>query len=133
MEKKVIRTKNFNPISDKKLLCTCGHPDCDQRSVDQPSLNNLQKIRDDIGVPLIVTSGGRCSNHPNEITKKYPGDHQKCKAVDIKCTSSNLETKLKVLSGRHGATRVAGGYKDGFVHISWTETDRTDVPTWSYS
>ena len=43
-----------------------------------------------------------------------------------------METKLKVLAGRHGATRVAGGHEDGFVHLAWTETDRRDVPTWEY-
>ena len=127
-----ISTANFSPESDVKLLCTCGHPECDQRSVDQQTLDQVQRIRDDIGQPLAVTSGGRCPNHPNERTKKAPGDHQKCKAVDIKCDSADLETKLKVLAGRYGATRVAGGEYCGFVHLAWTETNRTDVPTWGY-
>lgn len=128
----MIKTKNFNPHSDPKLLCTCGNPDCDQRSVDQETLNNLQLIRDDIGHYLTVTSGGRCPNHPDEQSKQKPGDHQKCKAVDIKCNAISLETKLKVLAGRYGATRVAGGAYCGFVHIAWTKTDRKDVPTWDY-
>lgn len=128
----VIRTKNFHPESDPKLKCTCKHSDCDQRSVDQDSLNMLQKIREDIGGPLIVTSGGRCPNHPNEVSKLKAGDHQLCKAVDIACKDTMMETKLKVLAGRHGATRVAGGAYCGFVHMAWTETDRKDVPTWGY-
>lgn len=128
----MISTKNFHPDTDKKLKCTCGHPDCDQRSIDQSSLNNLQKIRDDLGHPITVTSAGRCSYHPNEIKKSAPGDHQKRKAADVKCDNEQLETKLKVLAGRHGATRVAGGSYCGFVHIAWTETERTDVPTWDY-
>lgn len=125
-------TKNFHPHTDPKLLCTCGHPDCDHRSVNQETLDKVQLIRDDIGHPLLITSGGRCPHHPNERNKKRPGDHQLCTAVDISCTNPQLETKLKVLAGRHGATRVAGSYKDGFVHMAWTETDRRDVPTWSY-
>ena len=128
----MISTKNFNPNTDPKLRCTCRHRLCDKRSVDQLTLDNLQKIRDDLGEPIIITSGGRCPNHPNEIFKKSPGDHQKCRAVDVKCTSEELETKLKVLAGRHGATRVAGGAYCGFVHIAWTDTARADVPTWSY-
>ena len=40
-------TENFNPITDPKLLCTCGHPECDKRSVKQFVLNNIQLIRDD--------------------------------------------------------------------------------------
>lgn len=128
----MIHTKNFNPKDDKKLLCTCGHIECDQRSVDQPTLDSVQLIRDDILAPLLINSGGRCQNHPNEVTKKFPGDHQKQKAVDVACDSEELETKLKVLAGRHGATRVAGGYYCGFVHIAFTETERKDVPTWTY-
>lgn len=129
----MISTANFNPSTDPRLLCTCGHENCDKRSVNQESLDNLQLIRADLGVPVIITSGGRCHNHPNEVSKITPGDHQQCYAVDVKCTDPSLETKLKVLAGRHGATRVAGTYKDGFVHIAWTPTQRTDVPTWSYN
>lgn len=128
----VIKTKNFNPASDQKLLCTCGHPDCDHRSVDQDTLNKVQLIRDDFGRPMTITSGGRCPNHPDELIKTAPGDHQLCKAVDVECTTKTDETKLKVLAGRHGATRVAGGAYCGFVHLAWTETERKDVPTWSY-
>lgn len=129
----MIKTENFNPISDPKLLCTCGHEKCNRKSVRQFVLNQVQKMRDDIKRPIIITSGGRCSNHPNEIYKEKAGDHQQGFAVDIACDSPELETKLKVLAGRHGATRVAGGWEDGFVHCAWTPTNRIDVPTWSYS
>ena len=128
----MIHTANFKPTTDPKLLCTCGHEDCDQRSVDQSTLDQVQLIREDIGYPLSISSGGRCPNHPNELTKSKPGDHQKQKAVDIVCKDKSTETKLKVLAGRHGATRVAGGAYCGFVHLAWTETCRTDVPTWGY-
>lgn len=128
----MIYTTNFNPSTDPKLLCTCGHPECDQRSVSQSSLDKVQSIRDDYKKPMTITSGGRCPNHPNEVRKSAPGDHQKCTAVDVACDNDQDETKLKVLAGRHGATRVAGSAKDGFVHIAFTETHRTDVPTWQY-
>jgi len=121
-----IQTKNFNPSYDVKLLCTCGHSECDQRSVDQSSLNNLQKIREDLNAPMVITSGGRCANHPNEVNKAKAGDHQLCKAVDIACDNEQLETKLKVLAGRYGATRVAGGAYCGFVHILRFCTYRMD-------
>lgn len=129
---KTIKTKNFNPRVDVKLKCTCNSGDCDQRSVDQDTLNKVQLIRDDLGQPMTITSGGRCPNHPDERAKSAPGDHQQRKAVDVECDNAQLETKLKVLAGRHGATRVAGGAYCGFVHMAWTETNRTDVPTWSY-
>jgi hypothetical protein len=128
----MIKTDNFNPVDDPKLLCTCGHPACDKRSVDQETLNQVQLIREDIGVPMIITSGGRCPYHPNEVGKGKGRDHQLCRTVDVECNDELHETKLKVLAGRYGATRVAGDASYGFVHMSWTETDRTDVPTWGY-
>lgn len=127
-----MKTKNFSIETDPKLQCTCGHPHCDKRTVHDYAMHRLQLIRDDIGKPLIVTSGGRCPYHPDEMHKSEPGDHQRCLAVDIDCQDEQLETKLKVLAGRHGATRVAGGAYCGFIHIAWTPTDRKDVPTWSY-
>jgi len=89
-------------------------------------------MRADLNRPIILTSGGRCPNHKHEIKKPKPGDHQLCEAVDIECGDINLETKIKVLAGRYGATRVAGGAYCGFVHVAWTETDCYDVPTWVY-
>ena len=127
-----IKTKNFNPAIDRMLVCQCRHEKCDKRSVDQESLNKIQLIRDDLGQPMIITSGGRCQHHQNEIDKTEPSDHQLQKAVDVLCTTGMQETKLKVLAGRHGATRVAGGAYCGFLHIAFTDTDRKDVPTWGY-
>lgn len=128
----MIKTANFNPSVDVKLCCTCGDPRCDKRSVNQYSLDQLQKIRDDFGRPIIVTSGGRCPHHPDEKSRTKPADHQKCYAVDVRCINGDDETKIKVLAGRHGATRVAGGVYTGFIHIAWTPTERKDVPTWRY-
>lgn len=125
-------TANFNPIYDVKLLCTCGHAMCDKRSVGQHVLDRLQLIREDYAKPIIITSGGRCPYHTDEVKKAEPGDHQKCFAVDVKCDSALDETKLKVLAGRYGATRVAGCWRDGFIHLAWTPTERKDVPTWEY-
>ena len=126
----MIGTNNFSEESDPKLLCTCGHKDCDNRAVNQVALNKLQMIRDDINQPMIITSGGRCSNHPNEVNKTKPGDHQKCMAVDVLYKTEVQRNKLMVLAGRHGATRVAAG--KGFVHIAWTHTYDRSVPSWTY-
>lgn len=128
----MISTNNFNPVTDPKLLCTCGHPDCDERSIDQDTLDKVQLIRTDLRQSMTVTSGGRCSHHPNEITKSSPGDHQLRKGIDVECYSESHAIKLIGLAGRHGASRIAGGAYCGFVHMAWRETDRTDIPTWSY-
>lgn len=124
------QTENFNPATDTRLRCTCGHPDCDQRSVGQDSLDKVQLVRDDYGAPMVITSGGRCPNHPDELKRINPGDHQKCTTVDVGYETVLQRNKLMVLAGRHGATRVA--YGRSFVHMSWTPTTDRSVPTWEY-
>lgn len=128
--KKMIETKNFKPQVDIKLLCTCNHPLCDHRSVEQWVLDKVQLVRDDLGLSMVITSGGRCQFHPNEVTKKEPGDHQLCFAVDVRADTIRMRNKLMVLAGRHGATRVAWG--KNFVHMAWTPTSDRSVPTWKY-
>jgi zinc D-Ala-D-Ala carboxypeptidase len=128
----MIKTADFNPEIDTKLLCTCRHELCDQPSIDQITLNQVQLIRNDLGLPIVITSAGRCKYHPNEIGKQQPRDHTGLKAVDMFADNFKLAVKLIVLAGRHGATRVAYSPRLKFVHAAWTETDRTDVPTWEY-
>lgn len=128
----MLRTKNFSLETDKMLQCQCGHEKCDKPILDRNVLIRLQSIRDDLGMPMQITSGARCKYHPIEASKTKPGSHFHCIAVDIACDSKQMETKLKVLAGRHGATRVAGTHEDGFIHMDWSDTTRKDVPTWSY-
>ena len=126
----MISTKNFKPELDVKLLCTCGHPLCDKRSVNQFTLDHVQLVRDDYNQSMTVISGGRCQYHPDELTKDEPGDHQLEFAMDIFYETVIQRNKLMVLAGRHGATRVA--YGKSFVHMAWTPTDDRSVPTWQY-
>jgi len=123
-----IKTKNFNPDIDKKLLCTCGHADCDKRSVHQWVLDKVQLIRDDIGIGLVVTSAGRCPNHPNEVHRSKPADHQNCVAVDIKVTNGFDRLELVRLGLKHGATSIGVGKT--FVHLGFRNI--ADGVMWTY-
>ncbi len=124
-------TKNFNPKIDKMLTCQCGHAECDKRTVDQDALEKLQLMRDDLGAPMIITSGARCPFHKEELGRTRT-DHQSKKCVDIAYKNELELVKLLVLAGRHGATRVAFSERLKFVHVSFIETGRKDVVTWSY-
>lgn len=115
-----IQTKNFNPQYDKKLLCTCGHPDCDQRSVSQEHLDRAQKVRDAIG-PQVVTSGGRCPNHPDEVHREMPADHQKGEGIDLK---ANGFTRGNIVQAGLDAGCNAIGVAKTFVHLGY----RADLP-----
>ncbi|CAL9955307.1 endolysin [Vibrio phage D292] len=124
----MIQTANFNPIQDPKLLCTCEHPDCDQRSVDQDTLDKLQLVRDWIKTPMYLTSGGRCPNHPDEQHRSIPADHQKCKGIDVRYGSEEEKNLIMTYGAKAGFNAIAAGKT--FVHLGVREQEH--ISTWSY-
>ena len=126
----MIKTKNFNPNSDPKLICTCGHIDCDYRSVSQSTLDRLQLVRDILGHGLTVTSGGRCPNHPNEINRLTPADHQKCRGVDV---AANGSTRGNIVNVGLMAGFNAIGVAKTFVHLGYRpELNEKHTTMWTY-
>lgn len=126
----MISTKNFNPKYDKKLLCTCGHKDCDQRSVDQNTLDMAQLVREGLNYGLTVTSGGRCPNHPDEVHRTTPADHQKGKGLDIAVSGATRGNTVR-MGLRFGFNAI--GIAKTFVHLG----HRPDLPEghvtmWTY-
>lgn len=128
------RTKNFNPEIDKKIKCTCGHPDCDQRSVNQDILDMLQCVREDYGKPMIITSGGRCPNHPDQVRKVDPngGDHTRGDGVDVAVSDREDFNRLAVLAGRHGFNAIGDGLDRGFIHLGHRSHNDKYVSSWGY-
>ena len=124
----MIQTKNFNPKSDLKLLCTCGHEDCDKRSVNQETLDKLQLLRGWFNSPMTVTSGGRCPNHPDEVHRTTPADHQNCIGVDIHYYSETEKNLIMMYGVKAGFTAIAAG--KNFVHLG--NRPQLHLTTWSY-
>lgn len=114
----MISTKNFHPLSDHKLLCTCGHIDCDKRSVNQEHLDRVQSVREKVGHALPVTSGGRCPLHPDEVNRKQPADHQKGMGIDVACSGS---TRGNIIKAGIEAGCNAIGVAKTFVHLGYRE------------
>lgn len=125
-----IKTANFNPQTDKKLLCTCGHPDCDKRSVRQDHLNRVQIVRDIVGHGLPVRSGGRCPNHPDELHRTTPADHQNRKGLDV---SANGFTRGNIVKAGIQAGCNAIGVAKTFVHLGYrSELPEGHITMWVY-
>lgn len=128
--RETIKTENFNPETDRKLLCTCGHPECDRRSVSQEHLERVQKVRYIVGHGLSVTSGGRCPHHPDEAHRTTPADHQKMQAVDV---AANGSTRGNIVSAAIRAGCNAIGVAKTFVHLGYREDLPKDhVTMWVY-
>ena len=127
----MIRTKNFTPQGDPKLLCTCGNSGCDKRSVSQEVLNMLQAVRVEADRPLRINSGGRCPLHPNEVNRAIPADHQKRQGVDVACVGGVERGQLVTLGLKHGFNAI--GVAKGFVHLGYRPEMPLGVNTfWSY-
>lgn len=127
----MIKTKNFNPKTDPKLLCTCGHPDCDQRSVNQKTLNRGQLVRDDANRALNVRSGGRCSYHPDEAHRTTPADHQKQNGIDLEALNGVERGELVYLGLKYGFNAI--GIGKTFVHLGFrSELKPGVIVMWTY-
>lgn len=125
------RTENFNPNTDVYLSCTCGHQDCDKRSVDQETLNKAQIARNKANRGLRVTSGGRCPNHPDEIHRTTPADHQKCKALDVAVAGGLQRGQLVKLGIDAGFNAI--GVAKTFVHWAYREELKPgEIMMWVY-
>ena len=101
----------------------CQH--CGSMNLPKEFLIELQKLREAVDMPLTITSGYRCSEHPIEARKPTPGQHNKG-AVDIAAQGSSAVHILKVALD-HGWTGI-GINVPSFIHL-----DRREEPTiWKY-
>ena len=124
----MIQTKHFNPNTDIKLLCTCGHPNCDKRSVNQSVLDKVELLRVMVDRPLTVTSGGRCKNHPNEIMRTTTADHQKGIGIDIAVSGGVQRGELVEVGIQCGFNAI--GVAKTFVHLGRREGE--ELVMWVY-
>lgn len=72
-------TKNFKI---REFTCNCG---CGYNVIDQRVIDMCQKIRDRIGIPVIVNSGCRCPEHNVHAGGVKNSYHVQGLAADISC------------------------------------------------
>ena len=94
-----------------EMKCKCG---CGTCFLDDEFMEMLQEVRNDLGCPLVVTSGYRCKNHPIEKKKVTPGAHSFGQAADIKWPSGGRDRKflMELVTWAPGI-----GVSQSFLHI----------------
>lgn len=119
---------NTSYFSDKELACQ----HCGENKFDPIFLATLNSIREELGFPLPVTSGYRCSNHPIEVAKSTPGAHAQGKAVDVAVSRAQAFSLIKV-SLEHGITGLGVAQKGSgrFIHLDMA-SNITRPAIWSY-
>jgi len=92
-------------FSDDELRCKCG---CGQVRMNDVFLAKADQLRELLGMPLPVTSGYRCENHPAEKGKSTTGAHRQGKAIDIACHGAD---SMRIMSAAHALAFTGIGAK----------------------
>lgn len=78
-------------FNSTEFSCQCSHYDCIYQMVERSLIDKLDALRNDIGMPIKITSGFRCAKHQADLMKT-PGietvaksTHELGQAADIKC------------------------------------------------
>ncbi len=119
-------TKNF---SRNELQCTCEN--CKKYDMDhQMDVNamlSLQRVRNQFGKPIALTSAYRCEKHPVEAKKANAGQHHNGVAVDVRILAGTDRAKLMELFIKEGWLSI--GWANSFMHFD----RRLNPTTWTYS
>jgi uncharacterized protein YcbK (DUF882 family) len=101
--------------------------------MDLDFLLSLQRLREELGFALPVTSGYRCEQHPAEMEKETTGAHPQGKAVDIRTYGMRayliIEKAMAI-----GFTGIGVSQKDArrFVHLDMNTEGLPRPMVWSY-
>jgi len=112
---------------------SCKH--CGKNEINHKLIDKLQLLRDDLGFPLVISSGYRCPEHPIEAKKNKPGTHAEGIAVDIAVSHEKaLEVLYKGIA--HGFKGIGVNQKGNgrFIHLDIAEMEdgRPRPHLWSY-
>lgn len=105
---------------------TCSHTG--KADMNELFMFKLQRLRDVLGIPLVITSGFRDPTHPVEAAKDAPGVHTLGRAVDI---AADGHKKYVILRTAMSLGFTGFGIAKTFIHLDdWDEPPRPNV--WTY-
>jgi zinc D-Ala-D-Ala carboxypeptidase len=121
---------SFKP---KEFECSLSN-EC---NMNEDLLSILQSIRNQLGLPIKISSGYRSANHPIEKKKSKPGEHTIGMAVDIQCYGEkaldiiNLALLNKI---RRIGINQKGNLSSRFIHLGIADRYHVDfIPgIWTY-
>lgn len=105
------RWEFFDPATDKMLAC--AH--CGEMKLNDAFMQKVVEIRRAIGRPFMVTSGYRCPEHNNKVSKSgLTGPHTTGRAMDV-AADSRLRYLIVEQALIQGMTRI--GIARTFIHL----------------
>ena len=117
-------SENFSKL---EIMCPCS---CGADKISSVLIEKLQKVRNIIGRPIIITSGVRCEFYNASIkasmnSSHLPDEHGVGQAVDIACLNSKDRYELvEVAQKFFRRVGISLGSYGGFVHL---DVDRSKI------
>lgn len=106
-------------FSIREFACHC----CGATTLITRLVEALQRLRDDLGRPILVLSGYRCPVHNAEVGGAKDSQHMKGQAADIRVAGMDVDAlaaaALKVKGFAEGG--VGRYYLQNFVHVDVRE------------
>ena len=102
-------SENFNL---KEFECPC----CHTVLLNPLLVSKLQKLRDEWGQPLIITSGYRCEFHNREVGGVKRSLHRLGQAADVQVMAS-VRDRFRDLAAECGFSKAIGYSERNFFHL----------------
>ena len=113
-----IIVKNFKR---SELQCPC----CGECKMDENFLVKLQKLRDVVGFPLIISSAYRCDEHNAKVGGVRASQHRFGRAADIIVNHLTSKRKYFILSSAFKLKFSGVGIYKDFIHLDTREEGKS--------
>ena len=104
-------------------------PPCSLQDMDQRTMETLDALRVQAGIPLVLNSAYRSVAHEKKKGRSGNSAHTRGKAVDIRCNASVNKMKIVKAALQLGIRRIGVG--GTFIHIDTDASLDQDV-IWTY-
>jgi zinc D-Ala-D-Ala carboxypeptidase len=107
----------------------CQH--CGKNEISLHLVKKLDKLRELYGLPISVTSGFRCTDHPLSVSRPT-SSHILGEACDLSAKTSRERYVLLELIFKHELfKRIGISGKDNFIHVD-VDKKKSQMLTWVY-
>lgn len=114
-------------FTDEEFACKCG---CGKADVSSDLVARLDQLREQLGRPIVISSGFRCESHNAAEGGVSDSAHTHGLAVDIKVSSGQerFEVLAKVIRG-YMFKRI--GIAKTFIHVD-IDDSKPQMVVWTY-
>lgn len=109
-------------FSTKEMSCHCSYPECIEQKISKDLILRIEKIREEVAQPLIVTSAFRCAEYQKHLINTEAStviaqhsQHELGNAIDIlPKDAKDIRTKFEEICAKQFDSI---GLSDKFLHL----------------